>query len=66
MTSYEREALQLKETVPVIGQGAVRDSMGDWYSILELPESYQEALDEYEKLQYSYLFDQAEEFSLLD
>lgn len=53
LTDYNRFLLKLKETLPVIGMGAVCDKDGNWYSEDELPEEYRTLLNEYNILEYN-------------
>ena len=58
MSDFQKSLLRLKAIIPVIGQGAICDSEGKWYSLNEtLPESCMTALDEYQLLQYNNIFD---------
>lgn len=58
MSAYQESLLTLKETIPIIGQGAICDSNGNWYSLNgDLPSECSEALNEYEILQYNNIFD---------
>ena len=53
LTPYHRFLLELKEKLPVIGVGAVRDAAGNWYAQDQVPEEYQELLEEYQILEYN-------------
>lgn len=58
MSAYQESLLALKGTVPIIGQGAICDSNGNWYSLDgDLPTECSEALNEFEILQYNNIFD---------
>ena len=58
MSAYQESLLALKGTVPIIGQGSICDSNGNWYSLDgDLPTECSEALNEYEILQYNNIFD---------
>lgn len=57
LTSYNKFLLNLKETLPVIGMGAVCDNEGKWYSMGDLPEKYSSLLNEYKILQYNNVVD---------
>lgn len=57
LTLYNKFLLNLKESLPVIGMGAVRDKEGEWYSLEDLPEEYSEMLNDYRILQYNNVID---------
>lgn len=56
-SAYNQFLLKLKETIPVIGNDAVCDSKGNWYSMEELPKEYVSLIEQYQILQYNNLFD---------
>ena len=60
---YNKFLLQLKQTLPIIGSGAVCDNNGNWYPIDELPEEYDKLLDEYRILQYNNVIDRKNRIS---
>lgn len=57
MTTYNKFLLQLKETIPVIGMGAVCDADGNWYAMDALPEEYEKLINDYKVLQYNNVVD---------
>lgn len=57
LTDYNRFLLSLKETLPIIGVGAVCDSEGNWYAQDQLPEEYQKLITDYNILEYNNQFD---------
>lgn len=57
LTPYNEFLLDLKESLPVIGMGAVCDKSGEWYSLEDLPDVYSKLLNEYEILQYNNIMD---------
>ena len=56
---YDRFLLNLKETLPILGQGVICDAEGTWYSTDNLPEEYQRLIDDYKILQYNRVYDRA-------
>lgn len=57
MPIYNKFLLQIKQTLPIIGSGAVCDCDGNWYLFDEMPEEYEELLNEYRILQYNNVID---------
>lgn len=57
LSTYNKFLLELKETLPVIGAGAVKDAQGNWYTMDMLPPEYKELLDKYQILQYNNVFE---------
>ena len=57
MPIYTKFLLQIKQTLPIIGSGAVCDCDGNWYPFDEMPEEYEELLNEYRILQYNNVID---------
>ena len=57
MPEYNQFLMKLKEEIPVIGMGAVCDSDGNWYDMENLPEEYQELLNEYQIMEYNAQFE---------
>lgn len=58
LTDYNRFLLSLKETLPIIGVGAVCDNEGNWYAQDQLPEEYQKLITDYNILEYNNQFDE--------
>ena len=58
LTPYNRFLLDLKDELPIIGIGAVCDTEGTWYSQNNLPEKFQNLVNEYHILEYNNQFDQ--------
>lgn len=59
MTTYNKFLLQLKETLPVIGSGAVCDASGNWYALDALPDEYAQLINQYKILQYNNVADRS-------
>ena len=57
LTEYNRALLSMKEKIPIIGTGAICDSMGKWYKMDELPKEYEELVNCYKIVQYNNVFD---------
>lgn len=57
LTPYNEFLLDLKESLPVIGMGAVCDKNGEWYTMEEIPEEYSGLLNQYKILQYNNVID---------
>ena len=57
MTGYNQFLLNIKEQLPIIGVGAVRDKDGNWYATEKLPKEYQELLTNYNILEYNNQFE---------
>lgn len=57
LTPYNEFLLDLKDSLPVIGMGAVCDKNGEWYAMEEVPEEYSELLNQYKILQYNNVID---------
>lgn len=57
LTNYNHFLLSLKDTLPIIGVGAVCDSKGNWYAQDQLPEEYQKLITDYNILEYNNQFD---------
>lgn len=57
MPIYNKFLLQIKQKLPIIGSGAVCDCDGNWYPFDEMPEEYEELLNEYKILQYNNVID---------
>lgn len=57
LTTYNKFLLQLKQTLPVIANGAVCDASGNWYALGSLPDEYQELIEQYQILQYNNVAD---------
>ena len=57
MPVYNKFLLQIKQTLPIIGIGAVCDHNGNWYSLDEIPNEYEELLNEYRILEYNNVVD---------
>ncbi|MDO5136770.1 MAG: LTA synthase family protein [Eubacteriales bacterium] len=53
LSPYDNFLLELKKTLPIIGNGAVCDSQGVWYALDQLPPEYQELMNQYSILQYN-------------
>lgn len=57
LSTYNKFLLQLKEKLPVIGSGMVKDAQDNWYALDSLPSEYQELIDQYRILQYNNISD---------
>ena len=57
LSQYNQFLLNLKEELPVIGIDAVEDKDGHWYSSDDMPENYQELIEDYNILQYNNQFE---------
>ena len=57
LTPYNAFLLNLKDIIPVIGMGAVCDYKGKWYSMNDLPDNYEELINQYKILQYNNVID---------
>ncbi len=58
LTTYNKFLLKLKQKLPIIGKEAVMDATGAWYEWNELPEQYENMINDYRILQYNNMFDQ--------
>lgn len=56
-TGYGNFLLSLKEKLPIIGKDFVCDAQGNWYFMDDLPEEYEELINQYKILQYNNVFD---------
>ena len=70
LTSYNQFLLDLQKELNIIGMGAVCDSNEKWYDIDELPDKYNELINNYRILQYNNVVDRkhlcTDIFSLTD
>lgn len=57
LTPYDQFLLNMKDVIPIIGQGGVYDKDGKWYAFEELPELYWQLMNEYNILEYNNVFD---------
>lgn len=57
LTKYNEFLLQMKEQIPIIGIGGIFDKNGNFYSFNNLPEKYEQMIDEYRVLEYNNVFD---------
>lgn len=57
LTAYNKFLLNLKETIPVIGMGAVCDYKGEWYALDGLTKEYETLINQYKTIQYNNVID---------
>lgn len=54
---YDKFLLQLRESVPIIGMGAIKGDDGAWYEMDDIPERYKKIIENYKILQYNKVVD---------
>lgn len=57
MSAYNRFLLSIYEEIPIIGNGGICDKYGTWYTWDEMPEQYQNLINEYKIIQYNNVYD---------
>ncbi len=57
LTPYNKFLLNLKDTLPVIGMGAVCNHSGKWYAMDELTKEYEALITQYKTIQYNNVID---------
>lgn len=46
LTTYNKLLQQLKEQIPIIGNGAFCDASGNWYAMDAVPEEHRELMNQ--------------------
>lgn len=59
LTPYDRFLLNMKDQIPVLGQGIICDASGTWHSMENMPKAYQNLFNDYRILQYNRVFDRS-------
>ena len=57
LNPYNEFLLDLMNTIPIIGQGAICNNEGEWYLMEELPDQYEYLINEYRSIQYNNIID---------
>ena len=57
MRAYNRYLLELSKELPSVSATGCYDKDGNLFSAEDAPEKYKKLLNEYEMVQYNYLFD---------